>query len=432
MSSPFIELIAFKVSQPLGEFYLTKIPAEELLKITFSSELRPNVDDSSEGIEFTGTQRAKKGEKLRQIGRYIDSVESAFPNSIILAANYQNNGLFVDDEIIKWRVEPIDQGLYKIIIPSREKLASIVDGQHRLEGFRYAENSERLATELVCSIYFDLPLPYQAYLFSTINHNQTPVSKSLSYILYGYNLEDETPQAWSTEKLAVYICRQLNIDPSSPFFKHIKVAPQIDQILLENINNSWFVSTATIVEGILSLITTNTKRDRDELAKTSIKNGRKRSELSRFEDDSPLRKFYLNEQDVVIRKAVENFFSSVVSNLFTDQNNAAFITKTIGIQALFDVLKENLKIQKYNLELDITQDYFDHLLRPFFNISFSDNFLMQSSAIGRSRLRNFMLYTLGYKPEFDPRDLDREITQRRRLIKVEDLNEYNRILAERN
>lgn len=431
MNNPFIELTAFKVSQPLGDFYLTKIPAEELLKITYSSELRPVEGNISDEIKFTGTQRAKKNDKLNQIGRYIDSVESAFPNSIILAANYKLDGHVVDNEELKWKIVKGEDELYKIIIPTREKLASIVDGQHRLEGFRYAKNSERLTTELVCSIYFDLPLPYQAYLFSTINHNQTPVSKSLSYILYGYNLEDETPEAWSPEKLAVYISRQLNSDPKSPFFKRIKVAPQIDKILLENSGNSWAISTATIVEGILALITTSPQRDRDELAKVSIKDGRKRIILSKFEDDSPLRKFYLKDNDIVIRKSVKNFYEVITLNLFIETAKTGFIQKTIGIQALFDVLKENLIVQSRENEFNITTQYFDNLIAPIINVNFSDAFLMQSSAIGRSRLRNFILYALGYKSEYDPRDLDKEIAERRRLIKTEDLAEYNRILAER-
>ena len=363
-----------------------------------------------------------------RIGRYIDSVEAAFPNSLILAANYDQKGHLVEDENLRWKVELIRDDLYKIIIPTRERLAAIVDGQHRLEGFRYIENSERLTTELVCSIFLDLPISYQAYLFASINHNQTPVNKSLSYILYGYNLDDETSEAWSTEKAAVYISRQLNSDENSPFYKRIKVAPQIDKLLIDQ-KSSWAVSTATIVEGTLSLITSNAKRDRDELAKSFINKGRKRTNISLFEDDSPLRKFYLRNEDIVIRKSIENFFHVASSNLFSE-DPTAFIHKTVGIQALFDVLKEDLKFQVTNSEIDITIQYFEKLLRPLFSINFSDQYLKQSSALGRSRLKNFMLYTIGLKEEFDPRDKDIQDSEKRRLIKVEDLKEFKRIINE--
>lgn len=434
MDGNFLELLAFKVSQPLGEFYITKIPAEELLKITYSSELRPRESDKEEILEFEGSQRTKKEDKLKQIGRFIDSVEASFPNSIILAANYGQEGFLIEDENIRWRIEASDTvGLYRLIIPTRERLASIVDGQHRLEGFRHVENSERLSTDLVCSIFIDLPVPYQAYLFSSINHNQTQVSKSLSYVLYGYNLDDETKDAWSTEKLAVYISRQLNSDLNSPFFKRIKVAPQIDKLLLDSSKTEvWAVSTATVVEGILTLITNDARRDRDELAKMPINKGRKRENIMKFEDDSPLRKFYFRNEDIVILKAVENFFRVAVDNLFAETSTDSFLQKTVGIQALFDILRENLKQQMGKTEINITVEYFDQLLSPLFNLNFADKYLQQSSAVGRARLRNFMMYILQYKSEFDPRDKDKPIELQRRLIKSEDLIEFKRIPRERD
>lgn len=431
MNQNFVELTALKVSQPLGEFYVTKIPVEELLKITFSSEIRPNEEYLEDEIEFTGSQRAKKTDKLKQIGRYIDSVESAFPNTVILAANNTPEGRLVDDDNIRWKIDPMDNGLYKITIPTKRRLASIIDGQHRLEGFKYAENAERLTTELVCSVYFDLPLAYQAYIFSTINHNQTPVNKSLSYILYSYPFENETPEAWSPDKLSVVISRQLNSDPKSPFFKRIKVAPQIDKILLNPAKKGLgYISTATIVEGILTLITTDPWRDKDELAKKPIED-RKRENIASLEDASPLRKIYIKGGDAVIRSSVENFFTVVIKNLFTEKNETAFIQKTIGIQALFEVLKENLKVQLQNQELNHSVEYFEQLLSPLFNVNFTDQYLMQSSAIGKSRLKNFILFTLGYRTEFDPQDKDKPEEDRKRLIKTEDLTEYNRILATR-
>jgi hypothetical protein len=41
--------------------------------------------------------------------------------------------------------------------------------------------------QLICSIFFELPKPYQAQLFATINSTQKPVDKSLTYELFGYN-----------------------------------------------------------------------------------------------------------------------------------------------------------------------------------------------------------------------------------------------------
>jgi DNA phosphorothioation-associated DGQHR protein 1 len=427
---PFLKLFAFKVSQPLGDFYLTKLPAEDLIKISYSSQFRPKESEGNGMQQYIGSQREKKTDKLKQIGRYIDSVEAAFPNTIILAANYLPNGELVEEDELRWSVNPLENGLFELIIPTREKLAAIVDGQHRLDGFNYAENSNRWTTDLACAVYLDLPNPYQAYLFSSINHNQTPVSKSLSYFLYGYNLDDESADEWSPEKLAVFISRQLNAERESPFYMHIKIAPQIDKILTAQVGKlKWAVSTATIVEGILNLITADAGRDRDELAKIEIKDGRNRKYLNKFNDDSPLRSYFLYGQDKVIRKSVENFFEVAFEHLGNgEENENSFVKKTIGIQALFDVLKETLKVQPRTEPLNISITYYENLLSPLFVVNFMDDYLLQSSAIGRNRLKNFILYALGYRTEFDQRDQEKPEAERRRIIKAADKEEYDRLL----
>ena len=45
--------------------------------------------------------------------------------------------------------------------------------------------------ELLCAIFVDLPKPFQAQLFATINSTQKPVNKSLTYEMFGYNVDDE-------------------------------------------------------------------------------------------------------------------------------------------------------------------------------------------------------------------------------------------------
>jgi DNA phosphorothioation-associated DGQHR protein 1 len=415
-----IELIAFEVKQPLGTFYLTKFPANLLRELTFSIPLRTDFTDP-EMLDYVGGQRAKKESKLKEIGRFIDTVECAFPNNIILAANYNDKGEHITDENRSWRVEKKGDCI-KIIIPSAEKLASIVDGQHRVDGFLFANNSTRAyEIELPVSIYLDLPLPYQAYLFATINHNQQPVNKSLSYILYGYNLDDEEPEAWSTEKLAVYLSRKLNSDKESVFYRKIKVAPQIDSLLIDK-TEGWAVSTATIVDGILALVTKNSKRDRDEIGKVSVKYGRNRKLLSTIEDNSVLRKYYIDQQDIVIYKAVDNFFKAVVDVFFWEESNSHSLMKTIGIQALFDVLKENLNFQvqeikiNSNKNLELGFEYFRNLLSIFSKVNFNDTFFPLASAAGRSRMKNFFLYGLKYKLEFD--------SNGKRTLKSEDVQEF--------
>lgn len=161
---------ALKVIQPLGIFYVAVLPAEILLETTFSDQLRATKDDGT-GYELRGTQRAITMDRLRDIAAYINRYDSGFPNSIILAANLNGeNGTIDEDEAVRWSIsEKPGCDSYVLNIPSARKLAAIIDGQHRLFAFRFAD-SIRLKTELICSIFIDLPRPFQAQLFATITY----------------------------------------------------------------------------------------------------------------------------------------------------------------------------------------------------------------------------------------------------------------------
>ena len=88
----FIKPFAIKVSHPLSDFYVFKIKARDLLKISFSEELE-YIDESG---RLRGSQRKVDERRLKDIAKYIDSVEMTFPNSIILSANYTPEGEVLD------------------------------------------------------------------------------------------------------------------------------------------------------------------------------------------------------------------------------------------------------------------------------------------------------------------------------------------------
>lgn len=385
------EYFAIKVSQPFGDFFIFKMTAKELLDVSFSDALRYDEDKN-----LKGSQRfLDEKKRVKEITEYINGQDTAFPNSIIISANYNQEGFIEENEEIRWQFNKIEENLYKIIIPSNNKLAAIIDGQHRVNGFRLATENRLNETELLVAVYFDLQTAYQAYLFATINYNQKPVNKSLALEQFGYLTELTPSDSWSPELLSVYLTKKLNIESDSPFFNHIKVAPQNDQFLLtyNQKDLDWIISTATVVDGFLRLISTNPKRDADSLRKLDEKS-RKRSVL--IKDTSPLRDFYLENNDLLIHKVVYNFFIAVKNEIFdkVDKPNS-FIKKTIGIQALFGILKEVLS-RRLNIDKNISVVYFSELINKFSDIDFSDNFFT-ASGIGKSRIQNIILIRLDYK-----------------------------------
>lgn len=318
----------------------------------------------------------------------------AFPNSIILSANYNQYGILKEDDLDRWRINKNEDGSIKLIIPRKVKLAAIIDGQHRLNAFDFVKDRSKLKEiELLCSVYFDLPNSYQAFLFATINSNQKKVDRSLALEQFGYNVDDEPAKAWTPEKFAVFISRKLNTDKEiSKLYKHIKVAPlNVDKLFLENISESWVVSTATVVDGVTSLISTNPKRDRVLMQHKNWLSGRSRELISEIKDPSPLRYLFLNLYDQKIYDIITDYFKVVDSLYWQNAPKNSYIIKTVGIQALFDVLKGILKSIEVKPETNID---FKSILKDSEKLDFSDRFF-QSSGIGRSRIRNAINLKIG-------------------------------------
>jgi DNA phosphorothioation-associated DGQHR protein 1 len=395
---------AIRVLHPLGEFYLTAIPAVLLLEVCFSHRHVRHEADSTGHVKDKGHQRRLDKKRLKDISRYLQTQDAALPGTIILAANCTHDGEILDTDNgsdgacqRRWSIVPTtgdDCEVVKLEIPTREKLAAVVDGQHRLWGFEDVPDALKL-TSLPCAVFIDLPTPQQAAIFATINFNQKPVNKSQTYELFGYNLDDEQEASWSPDKLAVFFTRKLNADDASPFKDHIKVAAQDDRVLDEITlarKKDWSVSTATIVEGILSLIARNPKEDRDLLHRRSLQSRSRKSALQLGQNAPPFRELYLSEdRDIVIYKTLINFFSAVNEVFWQGlpKSSKSLIRKTAGVQALFHVLKELLPNQLE--QKDMQQASWLAVLRNAGALDFSNTAFFESSGRGRNRIRDSIL-----------------------------------------
>lgn len=395
MKSFPLTLPAIRVEQPLGEFFVVSLDALTLRTVTFLDPTRINrVDRTAFWYSLLGAQRESSPRRAKQIAKYINTYESAFPNSIILAANYVDYGELQEDETKRWRVESVDSAGFQVIIPSSDKMASVVDGQHRLLGFDYC-NPERKAMELLCSIYMDLPYAYQAYLFATININQRKVDKSLAYDQFGYNLDEEQHDSWAPDKLAVYFGRKLNLDAESPFYGCIKVAPMnAESLFPEGSPSVWQVSMACLVEGIAKLISQNPKQDRDLL---HVKPPSQRFRSILTTDSSPYRHLYLANEDDALYEQIVTFFKVAQTGLWAQAIARSYIRKTVGIQALFDVLRACVG----SFGAPLSKDRIEKTLIPASKVDFSDA-AFQASGKGRSRIKNTLLLYAGL---VEPTDL---------------------------
>jgi DNA phosphorothioation-associated DGQHR protein 1 len=403
-----------EIKQPLGTFYVFKISAFELLQLVDTDPYYITLKNNKFSTE--GIQRRFNEDRSREIAKFLKSKESALPNSIIIAGNTK-----LLEEHNQWEIKKeINNNCsnHYLEIPELQINGTVIDGQHRLFSFKHLSIEEQKNYELLCTLYLDLPNPYQAYVFASINMNQRKVDKSLAYELYGYDLDDEDSSKWSPEKVSVYLTRKLNLDEQSIFKGHILLAANNDEILeeLSGSNSSeWSISTSAMVEGVLSLITNNAKNDRDQL-QMRFEKERNRSVLSKIRSSAPLRKYYLENNDLLTYTILINYFKASYDSLYK-VNSILF--KTVGIQVQFIVLNKILK--KIDEDKNISVEYFREKSNEYLSkveyIDFGDSFF-QLSGIGKTRMKNTLLIAMGLMTLEDTKKDGLELKEYKRVLSV--------------
>jgi DNA phosphorothioation-associated DGQHR protein 1 len=394
MNDNTYEFYAIRIKQPLGTFYAVSIPSKVLLDVCYSSKM--DFNKSSEGeikVEKTllgnlaslvGTQRDDDKKRLKEIKKFIKQVDSHFPNSIILGANYTEKGEYVYDKENSWTVEYIDNNLYKLRIPTLDRLASIIDGQHRVFAFKDLDTN----MDLLCSVYLDLPIPYHAQVFLDINTNQKKIDKNLAYNFFQYDIIQGEINAWGPETLAVYFTRMLASQDNSPLQGKIKIG------VGEKDQNH--ISLGCIVDGLLSLITTNAKQDRMKLHEVSLEE-RNRKALSIFPSSAPLRDLYVNNKNKTLYNIIIDYVNVITKELWENGNYSIF-QKSLGMYTVFDILKEIIKQEIHENGEDFSKfnfDYFDKKVQTFSKVNFNDPFFDIQTKV-RKRIKDIAYFLLNY------------------------------------
>ena len=133
MSSFPYKAPALFVHQPMGHYYVTVLPAKVLLDTCYSDRVRAIPNPTGIGYKLDGTQRGLEEDRLKAIARYIGRFDSAFPNSISLAANFRDeDGMIEEDSSKRWSISCETDHLtgnrenrYSITIPTKERLACV-------------------------------------------------------------------------------------------------------------------------------------------------------------------------------------------------------------------------------------------------------------------------------------------------------------------
>ncbi|MBM9514781.1 DGQHR domain-containing protein [Desulfogranum marinum] len=165
-----------------------------------------------------GLQRQFDNRRSRAIAEFVSNDSALLSNNIILNLELAKNGLELKDV---YDGKSFNIGLLKDRVRNRktvsehEKIAFVVDGQHRLRAFEHIDKDD---FNIPVSALVDLSLAEVAELFVQINYNQKPVNKSHVFDLLGIS-ENIFPKYYLSHKAVV----MLQDDSSSPLYNKIKM-----------------------------------------------------------------------------------------------------------------------------------------------------------------------------------------------------------------
>lgn len=354
--SQSITLPCIKVEQPVGTFYIASINSKILCDIT-DFDVRRMIKERD--IEtYLGIQRPLSEKRVKEIGEYVNTKDACFPTAVILAIDgncasfdSKNNSLIISNFLEPENFE--DKILYR-------QIARVLDGQHRIEGLKNYNQGETF--EVNVSIFIDIDIEDQAYIFSTVNLAQTKVNKSLVYDLF------DLSKSRSPQKTCHNIAVALDKHQNSPFFERIKrLGVSTDGRFNETITQ------ASFVKALMPYISKNPLKDRDMFLRG------KKPELGNYDETSQLffRPSFINDKDLEIADNIWNYFDAVKTRwpeAWASMGQGYMLNKTNGFNALMRFLKPAYLYFAGPGQIVSTEKYLDlfskiNIADEYFNIS---------------------------------------------------------------
>nr|WP_238486859.1 DGQHR domain-containing protein [Cupriavidus pauculus] len=316
-----IEVPCIKVEQPIGTFFIAAMNSVDLCEITVSDVRR--LEGEREVETYLGIQRPLSRKRVDELKEYVRTVDACFPTGVILAIDSRCAEYNDERKTLTLRAYADKDDPERSV--NRIEIAKVLDGQHRIEGLRGYTGSR---FEVNVSIFIDMDIENQAYVFSTVNLAQTKVNKSLVYDLYEYS------RARSPQKTCHNIAVALDKLESSAFHERIKRLGSATRG-----RTSETLTQATFVEALLPYFTTNKIADRD----LYLRGKRPKAITSDESRKLIFRNMFIDERDMDIADIIHNFFGAVRDRwpqAWNHGGDGQMLNKTNGFRALVRVLRD--------------------------------------------------------------------------------------------
>lgn len=355
-----------------GIVLLGKLKYKELLTIHKLTERKENLFDpfdnykkqiKEEDEEF---QRQLSPNKLNNISGYLSTQFNLykeqkslglFPSSIIVSlqheVDYENKKIneeylntFYSKELDRCFVDEAKERLY---IPKNERIALIVDGQHRFYGVKkfYESLSSEDDKELIDDFEFPTTflIGFDVYqvgkIFAKVNFTQKPVNRSLYYDIFGSVPDPERNEI----KLAHDLTLHLNNNEESPMHNMIKLLGKGDGL----ISQSFFVENMLIhfkKNGVW-----------EKIYSDYISGGKEYKKLPNF------MKIYLNCVEEAYNPAWPVKSKKGTALVYSSFGYEYILCKTTGLGAIFRLIKDIYPLIENSTEEEMKDRILDILKR---------------------------------------------------------------------
>jgi DGQHR domain-containing protein len=319
-TNPIVKTVsALRLRQPIGDIYLAAIDHELLQKITYF-DVRRVLRDQRDVEAYLGIQRPLNESRVTDLEKYVNFVDATFPTAVILAID-DSECVTYDEDRQQLTLSNVRRGNERPDI-AISNLCRVIDGQHRIAGLHNFTGDK---FEVMVALFVGIDISDQAYIFATVNLEQTKVRKSLAFDLF------ELARTRSPYKTCHNVAVGLDKVKESPFFERIKrLGTATPGRETETITQS------TFVDALVRYISPEPKVDRDLLLRGQELELADTDALKRY----CLRNLFIRNEDVTIGRIIQNYFEAVKltwPNAWDDFGEGAMLNKTNGFRALMSI-----------------------------------------------------------------------------------------------
>lgn len=218
---------------------LAAVKFSELKNIVrFTQKLNSDwaTDDEIKNDDYNETEKGLYYQRPVNIAR-VRNLKKHIAANLLNDSNKDTDVLFPSSMIlsmdINFELQEEEQGIVEIVLPVEKDSCLIVDGQHRMKGFKMLYDELTTKEEIAklkilddfkfnCTILVNYDLWEQAKIFANVNFNQKPVDRSLYYDIFGEIKEENREDEKSSLYIAHELGKFLNTNSDSPLKGFVK------------------------------------------------------------------------------------------------------------------------------------------------------------------------------------------------------------------